>query len=109
MIGKDKLGINKITLTYNATTYCETGERINLNKMMLLIHKKYPEEMPLKLINEILMKEGNKPEQLLIEFLNKFHRKSKYAYTCKWFNTYYEVLFDDIKLKYIGHIYGFEY
>lgn len=159
---KDKLGINKITLSDNATYPCETGERINLSKMMILltgdtwfgkhgfipynnidfkpnkqgikiyemnkkiattillkdialkkyllmIYKKYPDEMPIKLINTILIKEANKPEQLLIDFLNKFHKKSKFAFTCKWFRCYYEKLFDDLGLQITGHFYGLSY
>ena len=154
-------GINTVSLSDNSTLTCKTGEKIEMNKMMvlltgdswygkygfrpynkeyklhnvnnkiykenkkimltklvktvdikkylLMINKKYPEELTLEKINWIIEKEKLNEEKLLISFMNDLFNKKLFNFTCKYLYIIYEKLYNDIGLKNSGHVYGLSY
>jgi len=81
-------------------------KKVNLEKYLLKVNKKYPDDMSKDNIKELLLIQKNQPNKLLIEFLNDLHGKDVFDKTCHLFYVYYEELFNDIGLKIAGHIYG---
>ena len=64
--------------------------KIKLDKYLLKVNKLYPKEMTKDMINELLLIQKNKPDKLLIEFLNELHGKKVFDQTCHLFYVYYE-------------------
>jgi hypothetical protein len=79
---------------------------INLQKYLLYVNKKYPDEFTIDIIEKIIENQQKKPNKLLMTFLNEFHGKNIFNQTCHFLYVYYEKLFKDIGLEIAGHIYG---
>ena len=82
---------------------------VDIKKYLLMINKKYPEELTLDKINTIIEKEKLNEEKLLISFMNDLFNKKMFNFTCKYLYIIYEKLYNDIGLKNSGHVYGLSY
>lgn len=79
---------------------------VNLEKYLLKIHKKYPNEFTKGDIVKIIELESENPKKLLKDFLSEFTDKNYFDLSCKYFSIFYRKMFDDIGLKIAGHLYG---
>ena len=81
---------------------------VNIETYLLLINAKFPKEMTIKMIKKIIKHESNNPNRLLKDFLVNFNSKKFFDISCRYFNTYYEKLFNDIGLILPYNYYGKE-
>jgi hypothetical protein len=103
----DKVG-NKIYEKNKKIMNTVLVKDINLEKYLLKIHKKYPNEFTKEDIVNIIVLELKNPKKLLKDFLSEFTDKNYFDLSCKYFSTFYRKMFDDIGLKIAGHLYGKE-
>ena len=82
-----------------------TLKDIKLEKYLSKINATFPEEFTKEHIKEIIDSEKN-PNKLLKDFLSEFTNLKVFDKNCKYFNTFYKELFNDIGLKNAGHFYG---
>ena len=73
---------------------------INFNKYLLLINEEYSNQINLFL--------ENNNDLLVKDFLKIINKKDIFNKTCKYFNVYYKILFDDLQLKKINSYYGLD-
>lgn len=81
---------------------------INLEKYLLKVYNKFPKEMTLKDVKNIIEIETKNPEKLLKDFLIEFTDKNTFDLSCKYFKTFYKELFNDIGLVKTNDFYGRE-